>query len=115
MLRILCMIMGLILFPIMGNAQAASVTMDRNTESDMAWYRAQHCNTSTTCIPNTPKSSLDIPQPLIGNPTKVIPATESGRLCYKAEDVVGNQSPCSNTIPFRGVPLLAPSGLVQTP
>ena len=107
---ILCLVLGVVIV-----SQAASVTMNRNTEPDMAWYRAFTCVGSNTCVPSTALPSMDIQQPATGNPTKVIPPTASGRICYEAEDSVGNQSACSNTVPFRGQPLSAPSGLQQIP
>jgi len=96
-------------------AQAASLTMDRNTETDMAWYRAFTCNTDPACVPSTREPLLDIVQPATGTPMLVIPLTLSGRVGYKAEDKVGNQSGLSNTPPFRGAPLNAPTGVHQLP
>lgn len=96
-------------------ADAASLTMNRNTESDMAWYRAFTCNTDAACIPATRAPTLDIAQPVTGAPIIAIPLTVSGRVAYKAEDLVGNQSGLSNIIPMRGAPLNAPSGVQQLP
>ena len=95
--------------------EAASLTMTRNTESDMAWYRAFTCNTDAACIPATRAPTLDIAQPVTGAPLIAIPLTLSGRVGYKAEDTVGNQSGISNVIPFRGAPLNAPSGVLELP
>ena len=99
-----------------GWASAASLAMNRNTEADMASYRAYECMTGPTCVPNVRNPALDIAHPATGNPTIVIPVTESGRICYRAVDTVGNESVgCSNVIPFRGQPLNAPTGLQQNP
>ena len=96
-------------------ARAASLTMDRVPDADMAQYRALTCTGSATCVPSTREPLLDIAQPATGNPVKLIPSTLSGRVCYKSEDTVGNQSLCSNIIPFRGAVLSAPAGLQQIP
>ena len=98
-----------------GWAEAASLTMDRVPDADMAQYRALTCTGSATCVPSTREPLLDIAQPATGNPVKLIPSTLSGRVCYKSEDTVGNQSLCSNIIPFRGAVLSAPAGLQQIP
>jgi hypothetical protein len=98
-----------------GIASAASLTMDHNTESDMAWYRAFTCNTDAACVPAKHEPTLDILQPVTGAPLIAIPLTLSGRVGYKAEDTVGNQSGLSNIIPMRGAPLNAPSGVQQLP
>jgi len=96
-------------------AEAASLTMNRNTESDMAWYRAFTCNTDSACVPATRAPTLDIAQPVTGAPIIAIPLTASGRVGYKAEDTVGNQSGLSNVIPFRGALLTVPTGVQQLP
>ena len=99
-----------------GLGSAASLTMNRNAEPDMASYRAYECTTGPTCVPNVRVPALDILHPATGNPTIVIPVTESGRICYRAVDLVGNESVgCSNVIPFRGQALSAPTGLQQIP
>ena len=98
-----------------GWAEAASLTMDRVTAPDMANYRAFTCTGSSTCLPGPREPLLDIAQPATGNPVKVIPATLAGRVCYKSEDTVGNQSLCSNIIPFRGAALDVPTGLLLIP
>ena len=99
-----------------GSASAASLVMDRNTEADMASYRAYECTTGATCVPNVRNPALDIAHPATGNPAIIIPVTESGRICYRAVDLVGNESTsCSNVIPFRGQPLNAPTGLQHIP
>ena len=98
-----------------GTAEAASLTMDRNAEPDVTMYRAYTCGASATCTPTTRQPELDVAQPATGNPVKLIPPTLSGRVGYKAEDAVGNQSPLSNVVPFRGAPLNAPTGVQPLP
>ncbi len=98
-----------------GLVEAETISLNRNPEPDVAWYRAMTCNTSATCDPTTPAPALDIPQPATGRPSKTVPTTLSGRIGYKAEDTVGNQSPVSVAIPFRGAALSAPTGLQLSP
>lgn len=98
-----------------GWAEASSLTMGRVLDTDMAKYIALTCIGSPTCIPATREPLLDIAQPATGDPVKVIPATLAGRVCYKSEDSVGNQSLCSNIIPFRGAVLSAPTLLPLIP
>ena len=98
-----------------GSAEAASLTMNRVTDTDMTRYVALTCTGSTTCVPATREPLLDIVQPATGDPVKVIPLTLAGRVCYKAEDSVGNQSVCSNIVPFRGAALSAPTLLPLIP
>jgi hypothetical protein len=95
-------------------AQAASLTMDRNTD-DTVKYIALECTTSDVCVPTTRVPALDILQPTTGAPIIVVPLTEKGRIGYKAQDLAGNQSGLSNVIPFRGAPLNAPSGVLELP
>jgi hypothetical protein len=91
-------------------AEAETISLNRNPEPDVVAYRALTCNTSATCDPTTPTPALDLAQPATGRPSKLIPTALSGRIAYKAEDAVGNQSPPSVAIPFRGAALSAPTG-----
>lgn len=98
-----------------GWAEAETISLNRNPEPDVTAYRALTCNTGPTCDPTTPTPALDLTQPATGRPSKLIPTNLSGRIAFKAEDAVGNQSQPSVAIPFRGAALSAPTGLQQLP
>ncbi len=98
-----------------GWAEAETISLNRNPEPDVAAYRALTCNTGPTCDPTTPTPAMDLTQPATGRPSKLIPANLWGRIAYKAEDLVGNQSQASVAIPFRGAALSAPTGPQVSP
>ena len=97
-------LLSLVLVLSVGDALAATLTVDRNSESDMDHYNVYACFIpGCTVLQNSAmRQPLTMPQSAVGlRPTATIDLTaREGRVAVSAADVSGNESGLSVPLPF---------------
>lgn len=102
-------------FLVIGNASAATLSWDRNSESDMKDYQVYACFTPNCVLVKSPSTLLPgtIPQTTLGSkPSAIVDLTnKQGFIGVSARDQSTNESGLSVPLPFDQVAPSIPANL----